>query len=151
MRIYISIFHKLSRLVFSRNKVFGFMVMGLSLLVGAQIFAQTATPHLRERVFYVDATGIVGQTDDVQAQIGDSAAYNFAWGMKKIVVHEGKFYHVFTDRSEGGDHDVYLRLSTDGIQWGNKIRVSDDSLDAQQHFPTIAVHGSGSNIRIVAA
>ena len=128
--------------------LFGILVM-LTGFMALQVYAQSAISHLRERVFYVDASGIIGQTADVRSQIGDSAASHYVWGMKPIVVHRGKFYHVFIDASEGGDSDVYLRTSADGIHWNEKVRVSDDSLDAPQRHPAIAVYGSDSTLRIV--
>ncbi len=107
--------------------------------------------HLRQRLFYVNSNGIIDSTNDYTSPLTDSviAVENFATGMKKIVEHNGTFYHVFTDISNGNDYDVYLRTSNDGIHWNAKIRVNDDSLDVNQRYPTIAIHESNGVTQIV--
>ncbi len=71
-------------------------------------------------------------------------------GMRTLVYHEGRFYHVFADRSTG-EWTVYLRTSEDGERWTPKVRVSDDIAGANQHSASLAVWGSGSATRVAVS
>lgn len=71
-------------------------------------------------------------------------------GMRTLVYHEGRFYHVFTDDGTG-DGDVYLRTSEDGKSWSAKVRVSDGAEGTDQGGASIAVWGSGEAVRVAVA
>jgi hypothetical protein len=120
------------------------MIRETTLLIAVTCLAAFATEagvsHLRQRVYYVENGAIIGQTPDQMTADEDTLVSPYAWGMKNMVVHDGTFYHVYSVID--GDHDVYLRTSTDGLNWTGRIRVNDDSLDAAQYSPTVAVHGA---------
>ncbi len=129
--------------------------MLLILLVSSSLsflFSQSNINHLRQKVFYINESGITDQSEDIRAEIGDSSASNLAYGgMKKIVQHDGTFYHIFYQGNENGDSDVYLRTSRDGITWSEKVTVNDDdSLGVNQIAPLLAIYGTGAEQRMVA-
>jgi len=71
-------------------------------------------------------------------------------GMRTLVHHEGRFYHVFHD-DRSGDSDVYLRTSDDGVTWTPKVRVSDGPSGTAQGAASLAVWGSGAATRVAVS
>jgi hypothetical protein len=119
----------------------------LAMICSAETFSQTPPLWIYQRSFYFDSNGLTGGTQESRAQIGDSATYQWTYGMKNLVYHEGMFYHVFAQRE--GDWDVYLRRSADGITWTPKVQVNDDSLNANQYYAGVTVTGTGTNTRVI--
>lgn len=78
----------------------------------------------------------------VNSLSSDSLSGSSCAAQKNIVQHNGVFYHVYHS-SITGDADIYLRTSTNGINWTTPVVVNDDIGTESQIFASLVVIDSG--------
>ncbi len=110
------------------------------------VSAQTYN-RLHERMLTFSQSGAVSMSN-VTSQSPDSLSSNSTAGQKNIIHHLGIFYHVFCSYISGFG-DIYLRTSTDGIQWTAPVMVNDGASNTSQANPALAVIDSGSIVKVI--
>jgi len=118
--------------------VFAFFFLQLS----AQNFYR-----LHERMLSYNQSGLAGM-GNVTSQTADSLSGNSTAGQKNMVQHNGVFYHAYHS-SVSGDADIYLRKSTNGVNWSNPVVVNNDLTNETQIWPSIVVIDSGLIQKVV--
>lgn len=73
-----------------------------------------------------------------------------AVGMRTLTYNDGKYYNAFRDNSTG-DYDIYLRTSTDGVNWTAKIPVSRGAEGKHEMHPAVVAWGSGTDAQVAVA
>lgn len=141
---FIKIIKRITSMKSYLKNLFVFLTL-LMIYPASQLYAQPQ--WIYQKNLYFDSSGLIGTSNESAAQVGDSVTYLYTWGMKNMVYHEGMFYQAFAQTENGWN--VYLRKSSDGINWSEKVRIDDDTSGANQYYAGITVSGSGNDTRII--
>ncbi|NOS83760.1 MAG: T9SS type A sorting domain-containing protein [Ignavibacteria bacterium] len=95
---------------------------------------------------------LINQSSINSSAVGDSSCSASTYSLKSMTCFEGVFYQaVSTNLSQSANSNLYLRKSTDGINWGPFVRIDDAPLDKSGYSGNIYVWRKNSAVNIVVS
>lgn len=102
-------------------------------------------------VTFNSTTGaLINQSAIISSAVGDSSCSAFSYSMKSMTCFEGTFYQaVNTNLIQATGANLYLRKSTDGINWGPLTRVDDTPAGKNGYMGNVYIWRKNSAVNII--
>jgi len=119
------------------------------IIFACTISAQTGyNPTLASRLLYFNSAGLIEAGVEVLLPLSDSSSNSYNYSMKTLRHLYGTYYNVLSSRKEGDGLKVYLRKSTNGINWSELIKVGDSPKNINESIAGVYVWEKGGNINV---
>ncbi len=93
---------------------------------------------------------LINQSAINSSAVGDSSCSAYSYSLKSMACFEGTFYQaVNTNLIQGEGVNLFLRKSTDGINWGAFVRIDDAPAGKNGYSGNIYVWRKNSSVNIV--
>ena len=112
-----------------------FTLVMLLLLAASVSFSQVREQYaLAVKKLVFGPSGLISQGPELQTGAEDSSSAAFSYSLKSIVTFEGTYYQTFySNKLNGSNEKVFLRKSTDGVNWSPAVRVGDAPADKSEY------------------